>query len=92
MAGTVFREPGFALRGAEVVLLPAPDTAQGAKLKKQKSAADARGEFVFRVPPGPAKYTVRAGAKGMTAMEKQVSIVDTERVDVTFTLQPESNK
>lgn len=92
IAGTVFREPGFALPGAEVVLVAAPDSAAptGKSGKKQKAAADARGEFVFRVPPGPAKYLVTASSKGMKPVEQPVSLVDTERIEVTFMLQRES--
>ena len=92
IAGTVFREPGFALPGAEVVLVPAADSAApGVKAaKKQKAASDARGEFVFRVPAGPAKYVLTATSKGMKAVEQPVSLVDTERIEVTFMLQRES--
>src|SRR5512134_3393652 len=46
VAGTVFREPGFALRGAEVTLAadPAPP-----KFKPMKTTSDGRGEFAFRI-------------------------------------------
>jgi hypothetical protein len=92
VAGTVFREPGFALPGAEVSLTLAPDAAAPVSKapKKQKVAADARGEFVFRVAPGPAKYVVAASSKGMKTSEKPVSLVDTERIEVTFMLERES--
>ena len=92
IAGTVFREPGFALPGAEVSLAPVVDSnAPAAKPpKKQKAAADARGEFVFRVPPGPANYVVTAAAKGMKTVEKTASLTGTERIEVTFMLEQES--
>jgi hypothetical protein len=57
-----------------------------------KATADARGEFVFRVPPGPMRYIVTASAKGMKTEEKPVTVQDGERVDVTFMLVEESNK
>jgi hypothetical protein len=93
VAGTVFREPGFALPGAEVVLAGAPDAPSGGpRVKKQKAAADARGEFAFRVPPETMKYVVMVSAKGMKNQEKSVLVQGDERVEVTFMLEPESNK
>ncbi len=93
VAGTVFREPGFAVSGAEVTLEAAPDApSDGPKVKKQKSTTGARGEFAFRVPPATMKYRLRATAKGMKPQEKPASVNGEERVDVTFLLEPESNK
>src|SRR5882724_951772 len=57
IAGTVFRESGFALPGAEVTLTPEAGEAPNAKNKKLKAISDARGEFAFRVPPLPWRYT-----------------------------------
>jgi hypothetical protein len=85
---TVFRDPGFALPAAEVTVTP--DVADSKKVKKMKASSDSRGEVVFRVPPGPAKYLVKATAKGFKSQEKTVEIQGTERTDVTFSLQPES--
>jgi hypothetical protein len=93
VAGTVFREPGFALPGAEVILTAAPDApSNGPRVKKQKAATDGRGEFAFRVPPEGMKYVVMVSAKGMKNQEKTVSVQGEERVEVTFMLAPESNK
>ena len=57
IAGTVFQESGFSLRGANVVL-----TLQGdPKAKKlQGAVSDVRGEFAFHVPAKPAAYMVKA--------------------------------
>ncbi len=90
VAGTVFRDPGFAVPRAEVILsLLTPP--QGKKAPKpRKLLADARGEFVFRVPAGPAKYRVRAAAEGLEPQEKDVDVNGTERVDVYITLKTAS--
>ncbi len=89
IAGSVFREPGFSVRGAEVVILP---DAAGKKLKvkRMQTITDGRGEFVFRVPAAPAGYTVKVKAADLVPQEKPVSIQGDERVDVTFLLAPAS--
>ncbi|MBI4892172.1 MAG: carboxypeptidase regulatory-like domain-containing protein [Acidobacteria bacterium] len=89
VAGTVFRDPGFALPQAEVVLTvkAAP---QGAKVpKSQKYTTNQRGEFMFHVPPVKAEYLLTAKSKGFAAEEK-VAVVSggPERVDVYFMLKP----
>jgi hypothetical protein len=87
IGGTVFREPGFSLPGAEIVLEPeAP-----AKQKRQKAVSDARGEFAFRVPPIAAKYRVTVTARGFRSDSKSaVTQGGEERIDVTFSLAAES--
>ncbi len=89
IAGTVFRDPGFALPGAEVELLllsPAPGRR---KPKPALTRADARGEFSFQVPPGPAEYRVTAKAKGFLPEERIVKLSGgPERLDVYLTLKP----
>ena len=92
IGGTVFRDPGFALRGAEVTLEPVKAVINGSKLKLQHAISDARGEFAFRVPPlEGAKYKVTAKMAGMTPETK---LAETrggeERIDVTFMLLPAS--
>lgn len=91
VAGTVFQESGYALPNAGVTLIPEPqgDNAR-AKVKKLDAISDARGEFVFRVPPGSTQYTLKVAAKGFQPAQKSVSVQGEERVDVTFQLQPES--
>lgn len=85
---TVFRDPGFAVPRAEVVLTvvtPPPGKKAG---KPRKVQTDERGEFAFQVPPGEAKYKVRASAPGLTPEEKEIVVTADERVDVYFTLKP----
>lgn len=91
VAGAVFREPGFALPGAEVSLWPYSGEATPKKIKKMTFTANTRGEFAFRLPPTKAKYTVAVTAKGYAAQEKTVEVGAGERTDVTFTLVRESN-
>jgi hypothetical protein len=92
VGGTVFRDPGFALRGAEVILEPEKAVVNGSKLKGQKAVSDARGEFAFRVAPiEGAKYKVTANMPGM---KSETKVAETrggeERIDVTFMLLPAS--
>ncbi len=89
IGGTVFREPGFALPGAELTLSLASDQASP-KIKKQTAISDSRGEFAFRVPPAAMVYTVQVMCKGYSPQEKRVSVEGEQRVDATFTLSPES--
>jgi Carboxypeptidase regulatory-like domain len=92
VGGTVFRESGLVLPGAEVMLTPDPGTS-GAKLgKPQKQISDARGEFAFRVPSEPMRFRVTAAAKHFKMQEKTVEIQGYERADVTLTLPESSNK
>jgi hypothetical protein len=91
VTGTVFRDPGFALPNAAVTLTPAsPPAAPSAKIKKQQTVCNARGEFIFRVPPVSMHYTVRAGAKGYREEEKPIDVEGEARVEVTFSLHAES--
>jgi hypothetical protein len=92
IGGTVFRDPGFALRGAEVILEPEQPVVNGVKLKAQKAISDGRGEYAFRVPPIEAKYTVKASAQGMKPESKPaMTRGGEERIDVRFNLVPASN-
>jgi hypothetical protein len=60
------------------------------KAKPLEVVADSRGEYVFRVPPGPAHYTLTARAKGYQSQQKSVMVEDQERVEVTFQLERQS--
>ncbi len=92
VAGTVFRDPGFALRGAQVMIEPEQEVVNGSKLKSQKAVSDARGEFAFRVAPIQAKYKITVTAEGMVSQTKPAATRGgEERIDVTFMLQPASN-
>jgi hypothetical protein len=88
IAGTVFRDPGFALPGAEVALSVRAAPEKGKRPKPQKALSDRRGEFAFRVPAGKAQYVLTVQAKGFAGEEKTVDISGEERVDVYFYLKP----
>ena len=85
VAGTVFREPGFALPGAEVTLDVNPSKP---KSKPMKAVSDSRGEFAFRVPAQEARYIVKVRAKGFEPQEKEASVSGEQRLDVFFQLKP----
>ncbi len=86
IAGSVFREPGYALPEAKVVLI-LKDAPKG---KKLETVTSPRGEFTFRVPPTAATYIVKASLKGFHSEEKEAVVIGEDRVDVTFVLVPES--
>ena len=90
IAGTVFREPGFALPGAVVTLEELEPAAKGKRSKPQKVSSDAHGEFAFRLPPSETKFKLTAVAKGFTTQTKETAAVPGVRVDVFFELKPES--
>lgn len=88
VAGTVFRDPGFAQAGASVVL--ALKSAPTKKLQRQTSSP--RGEFSFRVPPGPKTYLVTATLKGYQTAREEIEIQGREQVNATLLLVPESKE
>ena len=88
VSGTVFDGSGYALPDANVTL--AAERESGEKTKPMETVSSARGEFVFRVPPGPMRYSVAVTAKGYQSQQKTVSVQDQERVEVTFQLDRES--
>lgn len=89
ISGTVFQESGYALPDAAVSLLPQASGAP-AKSERMEAVSSERGEFTFRVPPGPANYIVKVSAKGYNTQQKTVAVQDQEREEVTFQLQRES--
>lgn len=94
IAGTVFREPGFALPGAVVTLAAIPTTEKtaerGKRIKPQKVLSDRHGEYAFRLPPTESKLQVTATAKGFVPQAKETTAAPGVRVDVFFELKPES--
>lgn len=89
IAGTIFRDPGFAVPGAEATLtFHAPPPGSKKIPKPVKARANGRGEFFFHVPAGEAEYTVRGAAPGLAAAEKTVRIHGEERAEVYFNLKP----
>ena len=87
LVGTVFREPGFALPGAEIVLVPDPAKSATLKLKTQHASSDSRGEFAVRVPPASGEWKISVKAAGFGSQEKSVTVVGEERLDVYFELK-----
>lgn len=91
IAGTVFRDDGMSLSGAEIVLRPASDAPKEVrKLGKKRYITDARGEFAIRVPVQQAVYTLAVSAPGFEPQEKEVSIQGEDKVDVFIRLKPAS--
>lgn len=88
IAGTVFRDPGFALRGAEVILEPAPEGATSVKVKKMRAVSDGRGEFAFYVPADAMRYQLTVQALGLQPEKRYITIAGEERQDVFVTLKP----
>ena len=84
--GSVFQESGRAQPGAKVVLSPRDQP--GKKLQEQTSSP--RGEFSFRVPPGPAFYVLTATMKGFETASKEVELVAQEQINKTLLLVPAS--
>jgi len=88
IAGTVFRDPGFAQPGASVVL-----TLKSAPAKKlQRLISSPRGEFAFRVPAGANSYVVTATLKGFQTARQEIDIQGEEQINATLLLVPESKK
>ncbi len=88
IAGTVFREPGFALPGAEITVQLEPPAGAKRKAKTWMARSDGRGEFAVRVPAGQARYRLTVQAKGFTSQQRTVEIYGDERADLYFSLQP----
>lgn len=87
ISGTVFRDPGFSLPGAEIELEPDPKGKTSVKVKKMKAVSDSRGEFAFRVPPEPMSYTLSFRARGFQPEQRSVTISGEERQEVYVTLK-----
>ncbi|MGP0070419.1 MAG: carboxypeptidase-like regulatory domain-containing protein [Bryobacteraceae bacterium] len=96
---SVFDDGGYALAGANVTLVPEVESGSSsdssldktkAKSKPLEAVSGDRGEFVFRVPPGPKRYVVTADAKGYQSQRKTVAVEDQERVEVTLQLERQS--
>lgn len=91
VGGTVFRDPGLAFPDVQITLTPDPAAGQNPSIvKKLTAVSDRRGEFAFRVPVTAMRFTVRAAIKGYVPQQKSVTVEGEQRVDATFTLEPES--
>jgi hypothetical protein len=91
IAGSVFRPPGFALPGAQVVFTPEQPQANGIKLKKLEAVGNFRGEFAVRVPAVPSKWRVDVKMNGYRPDQKSVSVEGEQRFDLSFVLEPARN-
>jgi hypothetical protein len=89
VAGTVFRDTGMSLAGAEVAIELV--ATENSRPRKWKAVTDARGEFAVRLPAMAASYKVTAGARGYQPQEKAIQTTGEDRVDVFFRLDPASN-
>ena len=87
VSGTVFRDDGRTLRGAQVTLRADPESGPPPKGRPLTAVTDQRGEFAFRLPAGPMRYNVSVKALEFRAQEKFVSVSGDERVDVFFQLE-----
>ena len=88
IAGTVFRDPGFAQPGASVTL--ALKSAPAKKLGPEISSP--RGEFTFRVPAGANSYLLTATLKGFQTARQDIDIQGEEQINATLLLIPESKQ
>lgn len=81
LGGSVFREDGFLVRGARVVV-----TNLDRPKEKKETTTDLQGEFAVRVPAGKGRYTIEVSAEGFGSEKKTVEVAGDERVDLTFHL------
>ncbi len=92
VTGTVFREDGMSLPGAEVTLETDRDAAEAPKFKKMSVITSTRGEFALRVPSPAAPLKLKLGvkARGYQPQEKPITLNADESMDVFFRLEPAS--
>lgn len=88
VTGTVFRDPGFSLPGAKVIL----SLKSNPDKKLQEQTSSPRGEFAFRVPPGENQWLITVSHKGFVTAQKEVEIQGQEQIHATLTLYPESKE
>lgn len=88
LTGTVFRDPGFAFPGVQVLLEPVSQGKTSVKVKKMRATSDSRGEFSFRVPSAAMRYTLKFQAEGFQPETKEVVVSGPERQDIYVTLKP----
>jgi Carboxypeptidase regulatory-like domain len=88
IAGTVFRDDGRALAGAQLVLAAHPDEGSKPKVKRISAVSDSRGEFAIRIPALAMRYDLSATAAGFEVRTQPVAIQGEDRVDLTIVLAP----
>ncbi len=88
IAGSVFRPNGTSMPAAEVVLTAELEEPKAKKPKPQKQTSNFRGEFTFRVPAKPMRYTLSVRSSGYKPLMKTVQVAGDERQDVSLMLEP----
>lgn len=87
IAGSVFRPNGASMPSVEVTLSAEPDEQKGKKPKARKQTSNFRGEFTFRVPAKPMRYTLSVRSSGYKPLTKTVQVAGDERQDVSLMLE-----
>ncbi len=84
LSGTVFRPEGISLPGAKLTAF-ATDGGD----EKWEGVSDGRGEFALRVPATTegVTYRVRAEAKGMAFMEREMTAYEAQRTTANFLME-----
>lgn len=90
VAGTVFRDTGFSLPNADIMLAAKTPPEGVKKFRPLRTVSDARGEFAFRVPAAKAEYTLTVKADGFQPEQRDVTVAGDERSDIYFELKPAS--
>lgn len=83
--GNVFDPAGRAFVGATVEIRREKE-----RKPRWKTRSDARGEFAVRLPAGAARYVLTLRAKGYAEEVRTITVVNEERLDLVFNLQPAS--
>lgn len=90
VTGTVFRDTGLSLPGAQVTLAAVGDSREARKFKKIQIETSQRGEFVVRLAAAPMSYALSVKAPGYQPQEKPITVTGEDRIDVFFRLEPAS--
>ena len=86
LRGSVFTESGRSIPGVRVELSKIVD--ENTIQKFDSRVTGETGEFVFRLPPDPAKYRVTVKAEGAQLVSKDVEVDSAAVYRVALTLKP----
>ncbi len=81
--GTVFRESGLSLPGANVLVYN-----EASPKKKYRAVTNYRGEYRVRVPAGEASYVVSGSARKFEKAQRTLKIYDMEQATANLILKP----
>jgi hypothetical protein len=81
--GTVFRESGLSLPGANITAYN-----EASPKKKFKAVTNYRGEYRIHVPSGEANYVVIGNARKFEQAQRTVKIYDLEQATANLILKP----